>query len=359
MIRKFATIAITLLLAASLLPADFTYQETSTITGGAMQSMMKVAGVFSKQLREPMKATVSIKGNRMAHRGVNSASIIDLDSETITHIDLQKKTYSVLTFEQMKQLMEDAAKKMQQNKKDNADITWKVSANSTGNAKQISGFDAKEMLVKMTMEGTDQKSGQKGGMDIVMHNWLAPGVPGYAEVRDFQRKMAEKLNWAPGGNMFMARPDIAKGMADAAKEMSKLDGTPVLTTMAMGATGTVNETTGQAAAGCASRQTAGQALPGRSARRSIGRQVRPGKEEGARAAAAGAGRQFRRGAIGVPPRNDHRVLRLLDRCGRSIALRDSRRIQEGRVGPEADPAITCLPEVTDFRSSAAGPGSAA
>lgn len=248
MIRKFATIAITLLLAASLLPADFTYQETSTITGGAMQSMMKVAGVFSKQLREPMKATVSIKGNRMAHRGVNSASIIDLDSETITHIDLQKKTYSVLTFEQMKQLMEDAAKKMQQNKKDNADITWKVSANSTGNAKQISGFDAKEMLVKMSMEGTDQKSGQKGGMDIVMHNWLAPGVPGYAEVRDFQRKMAEKLNWAPGGNMFMARPDIAKGMADAAKEMSKLEGTPVLTTMAMGATGTVNETTGQAAA---------------------------------------------------------------------------------------------------------------
>jgi hypothetical protein len=237
-----------LLLAASLLPADFTYQETSTITGGAMQSMMKVAGVFSKQLREPMKATVSIKGNRMAHRSANSASIIDLDSETITHIDLQKKTYSVLTFEQMKQLMDDAAKKMQQNKKDNADITWKVSANSTGNAKQISGFDAKEMLVKMSMEGTDQKSGQKGGMDIVMHNWLAPGVPGYGEVRDFQRKMAAKLNWAPGGNMFMARPDIAKGMADAAKEMSKLEGTPVLTTMAMGATGTVNETTGQAAA---------------------------------------------------------------------------------------------------------------
>lgn len=248
MLRKFATITFILLLAASLLPADFTYQETTTITGGAMQGMLKVASVFSKQLREPMKATVSIQGNRMAHRGNNAASIIDLDSQTITNIDLQKKTYSVMTFEQMKQVMEDAAKKMQQNKKDSSDITWKVSASSTGKAKQIAGFDAKEMLVKMTMEGTDQKSGQKGGMDIVMHNWLAPGVPGYAEVRDFQRKMAEKLNWAPGGNMFMSRPDVAKGMADAAKEMSKLDGTPVLTTMAMGPTGTVNENSGQAAA---------------------------------------------------------------------------------------------------------------
>jgi carbon monoxide dehydrogenase subunit G len=249
MIRKFANITIILLLAASLLPADFTYQETSTITGGAMQGMMKVAGVFSKQLREPMKATVSIQGNRMVHRGPSHASIIDLDSQTITHIDLQKKTYSVMTFEQMKQMMEDASKKMQQSsKKDNADVSWKVSASSTGNSKQSSGVDAKEMLVKMTMEGTDQKSGQKGGMDIVMHNWLAPGVPGYAEVREFYRKMGEKLNWAPGGNMFLARPDIAKGMADAAKEMSKLDGTPVLMTMAMGPTGTVNENSGQAAA---------------------------------------------------------------------------------------------------------------
>jgi len=245
MIRKFATIGLILLLTAALLPADFSYQETTTITGGAMQGMLKVASVFSKQLREPMKSTVAIKGNRMAHRNNNTASIIDLDSETITNIDLQKKSYTVMTFEQMKQVMEDAAKKMQQNKKDSSEISWKVSADATGKTKQIAGYDAKEMLVKMSMEGTDQKSGQKGGMDIVMHNWLAPGVAGYTEVRDFQRKMATKLNWAPGGNLFMSRPDVAKGMADAAKEMSKLEGTPVLTTMAMGPTGTVNENSGQ------------------------------------------------------------------------------------------------------------------
>ncbi len=262
MIRRFATMTVILLVAAAVLPADFSYRETTTITGGAMQAMLKVAGVFSKQAREPMNATVALKGNRLAHRNANSASIIDLDAQTITHIDLQKKTYSVMTFEQMKQMIEEASRKMQQQSKDNdAELNWKVSANSTGNSKQIAGFDAKEMLVKMEMEGTDKKSGQKGGMDIVMHTWIAPGVPGYAEVREFYRKMGEKLNWTPGGSMFMQRPDIAKGMAEAYKEMSKLDGTPVLTTMAMGAAGTVNESSGQASSSSASAPAKQQEKP--------------------------------------------------------------------------------------------------
>jgi hypothetical protein len=57
-------------------------------------------------------------------------------------------------------------------------------------------------------------------------------------MRDFYKRMAAKLDWTPTGNMFAARPDIAKGMAEAAKEMAKLDGTPVYQTMSMGAEGT-------------------------------------------------------------------------------------------------------------------------
>src|SRR4051812_40841243 len=93
MIRKSGIIVTILLLAATLLPADFSYQETTTITGGVMQSMLKVAGVFSKQAREPLNATVAIKGNKMVHRSANSVVITDLDNQTITHVDMQKKTY--------------------------------------------------------------------------------------------------------------------------------------------------------------------------------------------------------------------------------------------------------------------------
>ena len=51
--------------------------------------------------------------------------------------------------------------------------------------------------------------------------------------------MAEKINWTPGGNMFMNRPDVMEGMAEVNKESAKLDGMPVLQTMTMGAEGTV------------------------------------------------------------------------------------------------------------------------
>jgi hypothetical protein len=238
MVRKLVTGTAIALLTSSALLADFSYQETSTITGGMMASMMKVAGVFSKQAREPIHSTVALKGDVMVRRTSNHIEIIDLSAQTITSVDLQKKTYSVMTFEQMKQMLDQMSQKMQQQKDSGkGEVNWKVSANATGDSKQIAGYDAKEMLLKMEMEGTDQQSGQKGAMVITTHVWIA-SVPGSREMRDFYKKMAEKLNWTPGGNMFLSRPDVAKGMAEAYKEIANLDGTPVLQTMSMGAEGT-------------------------------------------------------------------------------------------------------------------------
>jgi hypothetical protein len=249
MVRKLLIGTAIAFLASSALLADFSYQETSTITGGMMAGVMKMAGVFSKQAREPIHSSVALKGDMMVHRSNNHIEIIDLSSQTITSVDLQKKTYSVMTFEQMKQMLDQLSEKMQQQKDSGkGEVNWKVSASATGNSKQIAGYDAKEMLMRMEMEGTDQQSGQKGSMVVTTHVWIA-SVPGSQEMRDFYKRMAEKLNWAPGGNMFMSRPDMAKGMAEAAKEIAKLNGTPVLQTMSMGAEGTAPAgADGQAAA---------------------------------------------------------------------------------------------------------------
>src|SRR5664280_1356482 len=230
-LKKVVTIAGIMTLAGSSLLADFTYQETSTITGGMMMSMMKIAGAFSKQAREPIQATVAVKGDRMVHRTAAHASVIDLASGTITSIDYQKKQYSVMTFEEMKQMMEQMSQKAQKSQKsqkgDQAEMKFKVSANATGKSKQVAGLEAKEMILKMEMEGTDKESGQKGGMTVTTDMWIAPGVPGYQEVRDFQKRMAEKLNWTPGGNMFMSDPKVSEGMAEVAREAAKMDGMPV------------------------------------------------------------------------------------------------------------------------------------
>ena len=244
MFKKAVTFLGILTLAGSPLLADFTYQETSTITGGMMASMMRLAGVFSKQAREPIQSTVAVKGDRMMHRSANHASIIDLGSQTITSIDMQKKQYSVMTFDEMKQMIEQMSQKMKQN--DKGEMNFKVSANSTGKAKQVAGFDAKEMVLTMEMEAKDKESGQKGGMTVITDMWIAPGIPGYQEVRDFYKRMSQKLNWTPGGNMFMQNPQVSQGMAEVYKEASKLDGVPVQQNIKMGAAGTVQPSDGSA-----------------------------------------------------------------------------------------------------------------
>ena len=244
MLKNVVTIAGIIALSGSPLLADFTYQETSTITGGAIASMLRVAGVFSKQAREPIQSTVSVKGDRMMHRSANHASVIDLSSQTITSIDLQKKQYSVMTFEEMKQMLEQMSQKMKQN--DKGEMSFKVSAKATGKAKQVAGFDAKEMLLTMEMEAKDKESGQKGGMTIITDMWIAPGIPGYQEVRDFYKRMSEKISWTPGGNMFMQNPQVSQGMAEVYKEASKVDGVPVQQTIVMGAAGAVPPADGSA-----------------------------------------------------------------------------------------------------------------
>jgi hypothetical protein len=277
--------------------------------------MMKVVGAFSKQAREPIQATIAVKGDMMVHRSSTSASVIDLASGTITHIDFQKKQYSVMTFEEMKQMMEQMSQKAQKSQKgDKPEMKFKVSANATGKTKQVAGFEAKEMVMKMEMEmeATDKDSGQsqKGGMTVTTDMWIAPGVPGYREVRDFYKRMAERINWTPGGNMFMSDPKVSQGMAEVNKEVARLDGMPVQQFISMGIAGQPGAADGSAAPAQPAQQqpqverpsvggAVGGALGGRLGLGGLGRKKpaqQPADQPAARANAPAAGGQ----ASGAP-----------------------------------------------------------
>jgi hypothetical protein len=240
-----------ILIALACLPtcllADFSYEQSTKITGGMMAGVMKFAGAFSKQAREPLQSTVAIKGNRMFNGNKDHAQVIDLDSETITEINFQKKTYSVMTFAEMKQAMEQAIQRAkdapkqqqqppQQDQKSDVKTDFKLDIKNTGQSKEINGLQAKETILTMQIEGTDQKTGNKGAMVVISDMWLAPKVPGYEEVRNFHRRMAEKMAWTPdssGMNAFMSRPDMARAMENMRKEGAKMDGIPILTVMKM------------------------------------------------------------------------------------------------------------------------------
>ena len=250
-IRIWIVPAVMALLATAAF-ADFRYEETTKITGGSLVSMMKFAGAFSrdaKQALQPITSTVLVKGNRMARINPDRTEIIDLDKETITGIDHRNKQYTVMTFEQMKQQIQEAQQRARREAKQQPagessepppQMNFKAAVKNTGATKNVAGLNASEAILTMVLEGTDQKTGQKGSMAMTNDMWMASEIPGYEEVRDFNRRMAMKLGVMLGDALKPAmasmQPGSAEGMAEMMKEMSKLKGIPVQQIMRMGAT---------------------------------------------------------------------------------------------------------------------------
>jgi hypothetical protein len=238
--------------SCAALRADFSYQETTQMTGGALVKILRLGGPFTRKAREPIVSTVLMKGNRMATLGKENSTIIDLDKESITEINLSKKTYSVVTFTQMRQAMDEAMAKAQAQQqkqqkaapKGNVEAKFKVSAKATGKTRKVQNLTAKEMVVTMDLEGTDKDAGQSGSMTVIDDAWMA-NVPGYEQVKAFRQKMAQKMarEFQPElSRMAMSDPRMMQGLSESAKELSKVSGVPIETVMKMGSGITVDTT---------------------------------------------------------------------------------------------------------------------
>lgn len=255
---KRALLSFVFVLPTALYASDYTYQQTTQITGGSLLKMMKTVGVFSSQARhmgDPVTSTIYLKGNQLADVSPTQIQIIDLDKETITQVDVEKKTYSVMTFEQMKQAIENARQRMQQEAAkqqpqqtaqnpdaQNVQMSFDVKVRKTGATKDVSGLNSSEAILTMTMTATDTKTQQAGNMAITNDMWMVPSVPGYEQVREFYKKFALKMGDATAGfgrdfsRMLAQQPGANQAMGDMVKEMQKLDGVPVMQVMRMGTT---------------------------------------------------------------------------------------------------------------------------
>ena len=201
-------------------------------------------GAFSSQAKQanaPITSTVALHGNRMVRSNPHSTEIIDLDQQTITSIDHDKRSYSVVTFQQMQQAMADAAAKARaQNKNstdsntsNNAQMSFNAHVSSNGATRTIDGRAAKEALLSVTMiANANDGSNAKGGMAATSEMWLVSDVPGEEELRAFNQRMAKELamdtNASQMSGLLSAQPGGAQALADLKKEAAKMRGVPVL-----------------------------------------------------------------------------------------------------------------------------------
>ena len=314
-IRKVAAVGILLLVNRFTL-ADASYQETSQITGGTMVNTLKsvsfLGGKAMKDMFAPITTTTMVHGNQKAVIGKDSTEITDLDKETITHIDNVRKTYSVVTFAQMRQAFENMPKQMAQAQqqakqeqpqqppppKTDLKTSFDVTVKNTGVTKVINGLTAQEQVVTMQMHVTDPNAPPTEAVNsmtyvVTTDAWISPDPPEVKELQDFDKRFAQKLMagvdfsaWKaqmthqnPGMmQMFASKPGSEEAMAQMSKEMAKLQGTRVMEVTSMGGSGTgpgvvqnstqsaPPATSGNSVAGQVATDTAAQTAAGEASR---------------------------------------------------------------------------------------------
>jgi hypothetical protein len=210
-----------------------------------------MASVFSakaKDIDKPVVSTVMVHGNKMVRMQPTSTEIIDLDRQTITQIDREKRAYTVMTFAQFQEAINNAAAKAKEQRQQkqtpasgSPDVQMNFHANITnsGAVKQIDGRDAKEALLTLVMDAqATDGSNAKGSMAVTSEMWMIPDAPGYDEIRQFQMRMARLLsaNLDTGGMaaMFNMQPGAKEAMENLKNESEKMKGIPVLQAMRMG-----------------------------------------------------------------------------------------------------------------------------
>ena len=275
---KVAALGI-ILLASRFTFADASYQETTQITGGSMVAPLKSMSFLSKSMRDmlaPTTTTTMIHGNQKAVVSKDFTEITDLDKETVTHLDNLHKTYTVVTFAQMRQAFQQMPKQMQQAQdqakqaqqqqpqqpKSDLKTSFDVSVKNTGVSKEINGLTAQEQLVTLQMHVTDPNAPptQTSAVTYVVTTdaWISPDPPEVKEIQDFDKRFGQKLmegvdlsafkaqmtqmhdmSQNPGmSQMFAGKPGSAEAMAEMGKEMAKLQGTRVMEVTRMGGSGT-------------------------------------------------------------------------------------------------------------------------
>jgi hypothetical protein len=217
--------------AVACLFCDVTYDQNVRYTGGTMLNIARkmasnttprTSGAGDLQAEfQNQKFTVYLKGPKMARIGSSLSLIYDLDAGTITTINNRQHTYSVMSFEEMRQHGERIQQSANRGQTTNVDFDVKL--DRRGQARNINGQIAHEVLMTLTAKS----GGPNGQMVVKADAWLVPLEPAKREVIDYANRLSAKF-----GETFSGSPMLgaaSAGIGAAMNEAAKLDGYSVLT----------------------------------------------------------------------------------------------------------------------------------
>ncbi len=213
---------------------------------GMLGRMFNLFG--GKAAKEGVVATTAVKGDRKATLSEDSGRIVDLSQEKVYEIDMKKKTYTVKTFDEirreMREAQERAAKDAEKEKgkpekaeQPQKEVEVDFDVKETGQKKSIAGYDAREVIMTITVREKGKTLDDSGGLVITADSWLGPQIPQMKEVADFEVRYWKQLQ-GPEAAAISAQqmaaimamyPMVKQGMERLQKESTTLRGTPLAT----------------------------------------------------------------------------------------------------------------------------------
>lgn len=249
--RVLVSCAMALSLVGASAAPSFAEVKTREKTAVKFEGMLgRMVGLFGgKGAREGVVSTTAVKGDRKVTMGDSRGQIVDLKEEKIYDLDLKKKTYEVTTFAELRQRLKEAQERaakdarkeegrQEQAAKPERQMEIDFDIKDTGQKRQIAGYDAREVVMTITVREKGRTLEEGGGMVLTANNWLGPRIPAMKEVADFELRYWQKLQGGETGAVsaeqmaavFAMYPMLAQAMERMRKENVSLDGTPLAVT---------------------------------------------------------------------------------------------------------------------------------
>ena len=195
---RSCAVVLTLLAVGGTASADVKNREKGQVKfEGMLGTMTRMFG--GKAASEGIVSTNAVKGSRKATLNDTTGRIVDLQEEKVYDLDLKKKEYTVTTFAELRKKLQEAqeraAKEARESKEtaeqqpaNEKEVEFDFDVKETGQKKSIAGYDAREVVMTLTVREKGKTLDEGGGLVVTMDSWLGPEIPAVRELAEFEMK---------------------------------------------------------------------------------------------------------------------------------------------------------------------------
>jgi hypothetical protein len=243
--------------AAVTARADITIERTTSVDGVGAMAFANMSGTSKTSISgdksrtdSDMKMQSKIIGFLARNAVGPSAEIVLLDQDKLYHLNLNKKEYTEMTFEQLRSQMQKMSDQMNSSEEkrqpsavDQSKCVWlpaKVDITKSGEKAQFAGYDAQRVTVTATQPCQDKETGAICEIALVLDQWTSADFAQSNEARKFYTAYASKMGIDPSNSQDVSERAKTlfsqyKGVwTEVAAKMQSVKGYPVKSSFTLG-----------------------------------------------------------------------------------------------------------------------------